>query len=109
MSTISEGKTSQSELAKRGVLAHVEHIRSVGEALTKAVDTFMIKQKASESMTDWRDDFADNVSESSKEFHRTLANSVSKVADIYFGEDENLEDIRPRTTKKGGSATTADS
>jgi hypothetical protein len=101
--------TSQNELARRGVLAHAEHLKSFGEALTKAVDTYLVGHTVSESVTDWRDELANNISEASKEFHRSLARSSKKVADVYFGEDEPTPGSKTTSTKKGGGTTAAES
>jgi hypothetical protein len=95
----SSRKTSESdtqdELAKRGVLSHMEHIKSIGEALTKAVDTYLAGQKTSEAEGDWEDDFAFNVTEASKEFHRSASASQKKVHDIYFAEDKKEPTTKP--------------
>jgi hypothetical protein len=107
--TTSKATPSQNELGRRGVLAHAEHLKSFSEALTKAVDTYLVGHAVSESVTDWRDDFANNIAEASKEFHRSLASSSRKVADIYFGEDEPNTATKTTSTKKGGGTTSAES
>jgi hypothetical protein len=88
-------RESADDLAKRGVLAHMEHLRAFGEALIKAVNTYIAGHQASETTSDWRDDFAANVSEATREFHRSLSASSRAVVDAYFGEE-------------GGSATESD-
>jgi hypothetical protein len=85
-------RESEEEFEKRGVLAHVEHVKSVGEALTKAVDTFMKRQEASDATGDWRDDFVKNVTAASIDAHTFLSASSKKVFDILFGTDESTED-----------------
>lgn len=105
MASTSKANASQNELARRGVLAHAEHVKSLSEALSKAVDTYLLGHTASDAVADWRDEFSKNVSEASKEFHRTLARSSKKVADVYFGEDEPSVETKPTTGKKGASST----
>jgi len=101
----SSRKTSdtQDELAKRGVLSHMEHIKSISEALTKAVDTYLAEQKSSEAEGDWQDDFAFNVTEASKEFHRSASASQKKVHDIYFAEDKKEREPSKPTPGQSGS------
>jgi hypothetical protein len=87
-------RESPEDLAKRGVLAHMEHLRALGEALIKAVNTYIAAHQASEATSDWRDDFASNVAEATREFHRSLSASSKAVVDTYFGD--------------GGSGTASD-
>jgi hypothetical protein len=102
MSATTKGSPSQVELARRGALGHVQHLKSFGQALAKAADTYIVGHKASEASADWRDDFAANVGEASKEFHRTMAAEAKKVADVYFGEAEPTTETKHVPTKKGG-------
>jgi hypothetical protein len=108
MATTIKTTASQNELGRRGVLAHAEHLKSFSEALTKAVDTYLIGHTLSEATTDWRDEFTNNISEASKEFHRSLAKSSRKVADVYFGEDEPSVGTKTPSAKKGGGTTSAE-
>jgi len=103
-------RTIQEEAARRGVLGHMQHLRSFGLALVKAADTFLNEQETSEATSDWRDDLERNLAEANKEFHRTLAAEAKKVVDVYFGEAEpdTGPEVKPATTGKrggGGSAT----
>jgi hypothetical protein len=96
-------RETQEEQEERGVLAHVDHVRSVGEALTKAVDSFLTDHAASKKTGDWRDDLAKNLSKASIDAHTFLSESSKKVLDILSG-DQDLEDsktVRPT----GGEAT----
>jgi hypothetical protein len=81
-------RESQADLAERGILAHIEHLRAIGEALTEAADTFMREHRASQAEGDWRDDLGRNLAEAGQEFHRSLSASSQKVFDAYFGERE---------------------
>lgn len=80
----------------------MEHVRSLGEALTSAAATYTTEHKVSENVTDWRDEFSRNLSEAVKEFHRTLSASSRRVSDVYFGEDDEVESTR-RTASKASS------
>jgi hypothetical protein len=79
-------RESSADLAERGVLAHIEHLRAIGEALTDAAETFMREHRASEAEGDWRDDLGKNLAEAGQEFHRSLSAASQRVFDAYFGE-----------------------
>lgn len=94
-------RESQEEVARRTVLANMEHIRSIGEALVRAADTYSTEHKAADASGDWRDDFARNLDEAIKEFHRSLAASAKRVADVYYSSDR--EEESPVSSRKSGS------
>ena len=97
---VTRGNESQAEMARRGVLGHIQHLKSFGEAITKAADTYLTGHKASEAASDWRDNLPQNLADANREFHRTLAAEAKTVADVYFGDTEPTVD-KP-ATKKGG-------
>jgi len=66
----------------------MEHVRSVGESLISAVNTFVAEHRISEAEGSWEDDLPRNIAEGSQEFHRSLSESWKRVADIYFGRDD---------------------
>jgi hypothetical protein len=104
MSASKKESPSQNELARRAALGHVQHLKSFGQALTKAAETYVTEHNASEAASDWRDDFRRNLGEANKEFHRSLAAESKKVADVYFGEAEPVvEGTKHSTTKKSTS------
>ncbi len=88
MAEAKKPRESQADLAERGILAHIEHLRAVGEALTDAADTFMREHRKSDTEGDWRDDLGKNLAEAGQEFHRSLSAASKKVFDAYFGERE---------------------
>lgn len=83
---------SAEEESKRSILAHMEHLRSIGEALTRAVDTYMAGHNASQAESEhgWREDLAMNLGDAVDEFHRSLAEVPRRTLDTYLaGEDED--------------------
>jgi len=90
MPTTRSGKTRESpaEAGSRGILAHMEHLKAVGQALTKAADTYIAAHRASDLEGDWRDDLDQNLAKASRELHRTLSAGSRKVVDVYFGEED---------------------
>lgn len=84
-STIRTAREDRAATAKRGVLAHIELVRSFGDALIRAADTYLEEHRISEAESDWREDFPANIGESNKEFHRALAESMNRVSDVFFG------------------------
>lgn len=88
MPSTKTAQTSTVELANRSVLGHAEHLRAFGEALTKAVDAFMVGQRASEAEGTSQEDLERNIAEASRVFHRVLSAASQRVVDAYFGEKE---------------------
>jgi hypothetical protein len=97
-------------------LSQAEHVRSIGEAITRAVDTFVSGQKASEAelgTQGWRQDFAYNLQDAMEELHRALADAPRRAMDVYYAEggavDEQQNEPRPRGARKtvstGASST----
>jgi hypothetical protein len=88
---------SSEEEARRSALAHVEHVRSLGEALTKAANTYIAGQEASqaESENGWREDLATNLGDAVDEFHRSLAEAPKRILDVY-----NADLPEPKPTSK---------
>ena len=82
------------DAARRAVLAHMEHVRSVGQALVTAAGTYLSAHKAAEADGRWDDEFSQNVEQASREFHRALANSSTRAYDIYFGRDDGEAESR---------------
>ncbi|MBZ5615781.1 MAG: hypothetical protein LAO23_17380 [Acidobacteriia bacterium] len=74
------------DLAERGVLAHIEHLKAVGEAMTEAANTLLKEHRASKAVGDWRDDLGKNLADAGQEFHKSLTASLQRVSDAYFGE-----------------------
>jgi hypothetical protein len=118
MSASRKAVVTQAELARRGVLGHAQHLRSLGQALAKAAETYLVQHKVSEGTSDWRDDFAANLDKANREFHRTLAAEAQKVADVYFGEAEpdvegvpESDEIETKVTptRKGGGSRSTES
>jgi hypothetical protein len=83
------------------VLSHVEHLKSISEALTRAVDTYMAGHNASQAESEhgWREDLVVNVQDAVDEFHRSLSEAPRRTLDIYLAEDKEQGGGRstPRT------------
>lgn len=118
-STARAVRESRDAAAKRGVLSHMELVRSFGEALIRAADTFVTQQRISEAESDWRDDLPFNIGEANREFHRALGESMNRVSEVFFGrstdDTADFEAYRPRgpapspatgPTAPGGTADT---
>jgi hypothetical protein len=111
-STFRTVRETRAATAKRGVLAHIELVRSFGEALIRAADTYVTQHRISEAESDWRDDFPANLAEANKEFHRALAESMNRVSETFFGrsgETDEFEAARSgrRTSTGAETGTTA--
>jgi len=79
---------SSEEEQRRGILSHMEHLRSLGEALTRAVDTYTAGHNASlaESENGWREDLTVNLGDAADEFHKSLAEVPRRVTDVYLSD-----------------------
>lgn len=96
---------SADEDAKRGVLAHMEHLRTLGEALTKAVDSYMAGHQAAEAEggEGWKEDLQSNVADAANEFHRSVAEAPKKVLETYLAdEDEDSGKASSKSRKASG-------
>jgi hypothetical protein len=90
---------SSEDESKRTILAHVEHLRSIGEALTRAADTYMAGHNASQAESEhgWREDLAINIGDAIDEFHRSLAEVPRRTLDRYLAEDEDEDEDKDET------------
>lgn len=94
---------SAEDESRRNTLAHAEHFRALGEAITRAVDTYVSAQKASEAELGpqgWRQDLPLNLQDALDEFHRTLSEAPRRAMDVYYAEappEEQAAEPRPRT------------
>jgi hypothetical protein len=96
--TATRDRATVDKAADRTVRAHIEHVKSLSAALNKAADTYLAEHQLSEAEGRWEEDFAANVAEASREFHRTLADSSKRVSDIYFGQEESESVVEPVKT-----------
>lgn len=94
------------DTARRGILAHMEHLRSIGEAFSGSANTYFREHNASESGEGWLEEFPKNLSLAARELHRTLFETPRKVHDILGREDEGLSPVtgEAKTTVKGQRA-----
>jgi hypothetical protein len=80
-----KSRIAREEADERAVLAHTDHVRSIGAALTRAADVFMTQHRASELEGDWRDDLGRNVAEAIKQFHNDISDASIRAHDIESG------------------------
>jgi hypothetical protein len=91
--------SSVEDESRRNSLAHAEHFRAFGEAITRAVDTYVSSQKSSEAELGperWRQDLPFNLQDALEEFHRNLVDAPRRAMDVYYAEAPPEEKIEPR-------------
>lgn len=71
------------KIVKGSILAHAEHIRTIGEAFVKAGETYKVKHSASDKEDSWLKDLPRNILEASKDLHGSIFESPKRVYDIY--------------------------
>jgi len=106
-STVRSAGEDRAATAKRGVLAHIELVRSFGEALIRGADAYLAEHRISEAESNWRDDFPANIGEANKEFHRALAESMNRVSEVFFERSEARRYEPPHPASTVSETTTA--
>jgi len=89
---MAEPTDAPKDIARRNILAHIEHLRSFGEAFSQAAGAYAVRHNASESDTErqdaWIEDLSKNISEAVKVLHKSLSQSPPKVFSAFFREGE---------------------
>ncbi len=79
------------DMSRRGFPAHVEHHKTISDAFTKVLDTYISKQTISEKEDRWEKDLPSNTFDAAKELFHSLSRAPQQVYKKYFEEEEKKQ------------------